>query len=347
MKPVILLFLCAFILSSCTSEYSPRNIDNVSIETIPVDSTSIRTIVAVDSNAVMFAGSNGRVGYYAEDKKMVLKKVQYQDSIIPAFRSAATNGIDFFILSISNPALLYKTTIVNQDLVYTEMHEKVFYDSMKFFNELDGIAMGDPTEDCLSIILTNDGGKSWEKIPCGQLPKAMDGEAAFAASNTNIKVLGNTVWIVTGGAKARVFKSEDKGKTWKVYDTPIIQGNGPQGIYSVDFADDQHGIIIGGDYVKSDLNMKNKAITKDGGVTWTTVADGQDPNYKSCVQYVPNTQGKEVFAVGKTGISYSQNGGVSWKNVSTESFYTIEFVDRTTAWLSGNGKLGKLILPNE
>lgn len=347
MKPVLLFFLSAFVLSSCTQEYCPRNIDSVNIETIPIDSTSIRTIVAIDTNSVMFAGSNGRIGYYSEGKKAVIKKIKYRDSITPAFRSATTNGTDFFVLSISNPALLYKTSITSHDLVYTESNEKVFYDSMKFFNDLDGIAMGDPTENCLSIILTNDGGKTWTKIPCADLPKTVEGEAAFAASNTNIKVLGDTVWIVTGGAKARVFKSEDKGKTWNVYDTPIIQGNGPQGIYSIDFADAQHGIIIGGDYVQSTLNEKNKAITKDGGLTWTTVADGQDPNYKSCVQYVPDTEGKEIFVVGKTGVSYSNNGGVSWNEVSKEAFYTIQFVDRNTAWLSGNGKLGKLTLSNE
>lgn len=347
MKPLILLFLCAFAITSCTKEYQPRNIETLEIETIKVDSTSIRTIVAIDTNAVMFAGSNGKLGYHREGKKTVVKTVRYQDSITPGFRSAASNGNDFFVLSVSNPALLYKTSIVAHELVYQEAHEKVFYDSMKFFNELDGIAMGDPTEDCLSVLLTNDGGKTWNKVSCDKLPKIVEGEAAFAASNTNIKVLGDTVWIVTGGAKARVFKSSDKGLTWNVYDTPIVQGNGPQGIYSVDFADAQHGIIIGGDYVKFDANERNKAITADGGITWTTVADGQDPSYKSCVQYVPNTEGKEVFAVGKTGISYSKDGGKSWSNVSEEAFYTIQFVNRTTAWLSGNGKLGKLVLPNE
>ena len=66
---------------------------------------------------------------------------------------------------------------------------------------------------------------------------------------------------------------------------------------------------------------------------------------KSCVQYVPNTAGKEVFAVGKTGISYSNNGGFNWKQVSKDSYYTIQFVDRNNAWLAGNNKIGKLILP--
>ena len=62
------------------------------------------------------------------------------------------------------------------------------------------------------------------------------------------------------------------------------------------------------------------------------------------MQYVPNTNGKEVFAVGKTGISYSKDGGLTWKGVSKESYYSIQFVDKNTAWLSGNNKIGKLDL---
>lgn len=68
------------------------------------------------------------------------------------------------------------------------------------------------------------------------------------------------------------------------------------------------------------------------------------PNYKSCVQYVPGTNGKEVFAVGKTGISYSNDAGITWKKVSKEGYYVIDFVDKNTAWLAGNEKIGKLVL---
>lgn len=330
---------------SCKTVYKAREISTVEIKNYPFYNASVRAIKAVNSTEVHYAASDGSYGYISDTKKLEPKRYKYQDSIVPNFRSIATNGTDFFALSIANPALLYNVT--SNKIVYTETHEKAFYDSMKFFDKENGIAMGDPTEDCLSIILTKNGGKTWNKIPCNKLPKTAEGEAAFAASNTNIKVLGKTAWIVTGGKKARVFKTNDLGKTWEVFDTPIIQGNESQGIYSVDFADELNGIIIGGDYANPKENIANKAITKDGGKTWQLVADGVNPNYKSCVQYVPNTQGKEVFAVGKTGISYSNDGGVNWKEVSNEGYYTIQFVDKNTAWLAGNGKIAKMILPKE
>ena len=201
-----------------------------------------------------FAGSNGKIGSTKDSgKNWSTHQIVFQDTIIPNFRSIAHNGIDFFALSIENPALLYIITNNQAHLVYSESHPKVFYDSMLFLDEKNGIAMGDPTEDCLSIILTEDGGKSWQKTSCDFIPKVKGGEAAFAASNTNLTNIGDTIWMASGGIVSRVYKSTDKGKTWHVVDTPIIQGSESQGIYSIDFYDKDHGVVVGGDYSKPKL----------------------------------------------------------------------------------------------
>ncbi|WP_165731242.1 oxidoreductase [Polaribacter sp. 20A6] len=346
----IIIFIFGFLgLASCAVNYQPREINAITVKEFKIDSVSIRAIQVINKHEVMYAGSNGDIGFFSdsEDSKLTPRvlEVKYQDSIRPNFRSIASNNKAVFALSIGNPALLYHLSDGKETLKYTENHEKVFYDALQFFDDNQhGIAVGDPTENCASILLTSDGGDTWHKIPCANLPEFEDGEAFFAASNTNIKTIGSTVWIASGGKKAHVLKSEDYGTTWQIYNTPIVQGNGPQGIYSIDFTDKNNGIVIGGDYSKPLENKANKAITDDGGLTWTLVADGQNPNYKSCVQYVPKTNGKEVFAVGKTGISFSNNGGLTWVEVSKEAYYAIQFVDRKTAWLSGNNKLGKLIL---
>ena len=346
MKNFTLSIYFLMILFSCKTEYKPRDIESIKIEKIPVDSTSIRAIHVINNDIAYFAGANGKVGYTSKDGyKLSTKNFVYQDSIIPSFRSIASNGKDIFVLSIVNPALLYKLNEYEYSLVYKEKHEKVFYDAMKFFEDgIHGIAVGDPTEDCPSIIITEDSGENWSKIPCEHLPKFDSGEAFFAASNTNLKIIGNTVWMVSGGVKSRVYKSTDFGNTWETYETPMIQGNSTEGGYTMDFADENNGIIMGGDYSKPDSNSANKAITTDGGKTWTLVGVNQHPGYKSCVQYVPNTDGKEVFAVGFTGVSYSKDGGLTWKEVSKEKYLAIQFVDRNTAWLSGSKKMGKLIL---
>ena len=263
---------------------------------------------------------------------------------MPHFRALATTKEAFYALSVGNPALLYKYQNNTFKIVYKEEHEKVFYDCLKFFNEQNGIAIGDPTDDCLSILITRDGGNSWEKIACDNLPKIAEGEAAFAASNTNIAIVGKNAWIVTGGLKARVFHTSDMGLTWVVYNTPIIQGKNTTGIYSVDFYNEKQGIICGGDYTDKFGNSANKAITSDGGKTWEVVSENTVPRYVSCVQYVPNTIGKEVFAVSTNGIFYSKDSGRNWKKVSEEGFYTIRFSSSTMAWLSGNEVIAKMVI---
>jgi photosystem II stability/assembly factor-like uncharacterized protein len=269
--------------------------------------------------------------------------VQKYDSILPEFRAVAGTSTDFFMLSVGNPALLYKTgNSGNMELVYKEENEKVFYDAMIFWNDKEGIAMGDPTRNCLSIIITRDGGQSWKKLSCDILPEVMEGEAAFAASNSNISVKGDHTWILSGGKRSRVYYSPDKGENWEVFDTPLIQGTETTGGYSMDFYDENNGIIIGGDYTKPEANVANKAISVDGGKTWELVGDGKDPGYKSSVRYVPNGESQEIVAVGFKGISYSQDAGKTWKNLSDEEFHTIRFLNDSTAYAAGTNRISRL-----
>ncbi|QOD61326.1 oxidoreductase [Polaribacter haliotis] len=346
MKRIIGFIFAFLFLMSCKQEYQPRNIETITIKEFKMEDSSIRAIQVVDSTSVFYAGSNGDVGFTTDSGTLWnALNIRHQDSIVPHFRSLAFNGNDYFALSIGNPALMYKISEGDATLVYKEEDEKVFYDALTFFDDnLHGIAVGDPTESCASIIITEDGGENWNKIPCDNLPEIAKDEAFFAASNTNIATIGSSVWIASGGGKARILKSTNYGKSWQIFETPFVQGNGPQGIYSIDFYDENNGIAVGGDYSKPEENVANKAITIDGGKTWTIVSDGKSPNYKSCVQYVPNTNGKEVFAVGKTGVSFSNDGGKTWKDVSKDSYYSIHFVDENNAWLSGHHKIGKLIL---
>jgi photosystem II stability/assembly factor-like uncharacterized protein len=96
---------------------------------------------------------------------------------------------------------------------------------MKFWNNKEGIANG-RSHSHLSIIVTRDGGNTWNKLPADKLPRTANGEA-FAASNTNIVIKGNNTWIVSGGMKARFLFCRWE---YEVYDTPIVQGKAMTGI---------------------------------------------------------------------------------------------------------------------
>lgn len=338
--------LLSLLILSCknTSETKKLNaIQSVEIETIYEDSVSIRALEILDDGSVAFAGSNGKYGLYNPSSKVWNTAVMRQDSLTPNFRAVAHTAEDFFMLSIESPALLYKTGNSGaMELVYEETDPKAFYDSMRFWNDQEGIAMGDPTENCISIIITRDGGKTWTKVSCDNLPEAAEGEAAFAASNSNIAVYENNAWIITGGMKSRVLHTGDKGKTWEIYDTPLKQGTPTTGGYSIDFYNANLGVIIGGDYKNPKGNEANKAITKDGGKTWELLADKEDPGHRSNVQFVPGSEGQELLTVSYYSIDYSKDQGATWKNLSSEGFFTVRFLNDSTAYAAGNGSIARL-----
>ena len=339
---IYLILLNALIfLISCGETNKKTPFTSVEIQPIYEDSLSIRAIELM-GNSVAFAANKGTFGTVDIASGRVRSNVEKYHTIIPEFRAITANATDFFMLSIGNPALLYKTGEDGKmDLVYIEEDESIFYDAMAFWDNREGIAVGDSMNGCLSIIVTHDGGHHWRKLPCSELPPASEGEGAFAASNTNIKILGNQTWIAT--TSGRIYYSADKGKTWQVFDTPIVNKEPTQGIYSIDFWNESIGIAIGGDYTKPENNTSNKAITKDGGKTWQLIADGQNPNYKSCVQFVPNSEGRGIVALGFTGISYSSDMGNSWQQLSDESsFYTLRFLNDSIAYAAGKNKISKL-----
>jgi len=305
------------------------------------DKISIRPIT-VSSDKVWYAADKNRVGFVSlVDANKMERKIN-KDSLKIEFRSIAQTTNSIFVLNIGNPALLYKFSknLVMKKLVYEEHYEKVFYDSMQFWNDNEGIAIGDPIENCLSIIITRDAGETWNKIPCDYLPKVVDGEAAFAASNTNIIIKGDSTWIVSGGKKSRVFYSPDKGISWNVYETPIVQGAAMTGIFTADFYNDKIGFIAGGNYEKPNQNFQNKALTIDGGKTWRLVGENNGFGYASCVQFVPNRNGEQLVSVGTSGLFYSKDKGTTWQQlIADSSLYTIRFVDNVTAIAAGKDKI--------
>ncbi len=343
MKTIYILLILA--LAGCRSnesEVSRSSFTQVEIETILEDSISVRAIEVMGSN-LAFGANKGRFGLYNDSTDEIKVNVQEHDSVLPEFRAVASTESDFFMLSVGNPALLYKTGDAgDMELVYTEEGEDVFYDAITFWNDEEGIAMGDPTNNCLSVIITRDGGNTWTKLDCENLPEVGEGEAAFAASNSNIAVQGNHTWILSGGMKSRVYYSPDKGESWDVFETPLLQGKPTTGGYSIDFYNEKTGIIVGGDYTSPEGNIGNIAVTNDGGKNWRLASEGKGPGYLSGVKYVPNTNAGEVVAVGPAGIFYSEDAGENWENLSNEAFHTLRFVTDTIAYAGGNNRIAKL-----
>lgn len=347
MKQFLIYFLVFVTLSSCSSlglRHSENRTITLSgierVDTLLMDKISIRAIT-IDNDKIWYSADKSRFGCI-DLVSLQKKEIEIGSNKQTEFRSIAQTKHFIFVLSVANPALLYRIDKqdLSYELVYQEQHEKVFYDSMQFWNDKEGIAIGDPIASSFSMIITKDSGKTWHKIPENQLPKLEEGEAFFAASNTTITTKKSKTWVVSGGKQSRVFFSNDKGKNWEVYSTPIVQGKSMTGIFTADFYDDKIGFISGGNYENLEQNYDNKALTLDGGKSWRLVAQNSGFGYASCVQFVPKSKGYGLISVGASGIFYSGDSGNTWKQFSSDkTLYTIRMVNETTAVAAGKNKL--------
>jgi len=279
----------------------------------------------------------------------------WQAGVVPDASELDFRDVDAFdantayLLSIGEgeKSRIYKTTDggLHWTLQFKNTRPAAFFDAMAFWDRDHGIAMSDPVGGRFLIITTSDGGQTWRETPAERMPPALNGEGGFAASGTCITVQGkHNVWFGTGGtAGARVFRSTDRGRTWKAANTSVASGTKGAGIFSIAFRDAKHGVVVGGDYTKENESTNNTAITKDGGRTWTAINTSRPNGYRSLVAYVHGAPALTLIAVGPSGSDYSTDHGESWHSLSAEGFHTASFASGT-GWAAGeNGRLAKYI----
>ena len=102
---------------------------------------------------------------------------------------------------------------------------------------------------------TSDGGRSWQSTPA-ELPNDAAEHFDFRA----LAVHGQQVWIA-GTPGTRVFRSQDGGQSWQVFDTGHFAP-----IRALAFVDAQNGWAVG------DLGCI--LTTQDGGSTWRVQREG-------------------------------------------------------------------------
>ena len=242
---------------------------------------ALRGVSAVSRTVAWASGTHGTY-LRTIDAGRTWTPAQVPDAAALDFRAVvAFSADDAFLMSAGSgeQSRIYHTSDAGQhwQLQFTNTNPKGFFDSMVFWDSKHGVVLGDPLPDeagklKFELLQTEDG-QNWRAIPSAQLPAAMDGEGAFAASNTCIAILSGgsdpNLWFATGGKIARVFHSPDRGQTWQVFDTPMVHGPDSAGIFSIAFRDPMHGVVAGGDYKHPNDDGPNLAFTDDGGKTWT------------------------------------------------------------------------------
>ena len=309
--------------------------------------TSLRGLCVVNDRIVWVSGSNGTVGKSNDGGKtwkwLVVKGFEKRD-----FRDIeAFDGTTAVIIAVDVPAYILKTNDGGESwkVVYENNTKGMFLDAMEFWNEQAGIVIGDPIDGRFFIARTFDGGTTWKEIPNNFKPKADSGEALFAASGTNIRVLDHDEAVfVTGGLSSRVFIRDSSTRL------PLIQGKETTGANSVSVMDHHSRkggktmIVVGGDFNAPNSDTANCFFSNDRGKTWK--APKVPPHgYRSCVEYLSQ---KHIVSCGINGIDYSTDGGNKWTWISKEGFNVCRIAKNGAAvfFAGSNGKIGKLDYTN-
>ncbi len=318
----------------------------VSFEALLNDKISIRALEIWDGR-VWYSGTDSKFGYIDLKNSKNQKQIKLSEKKLQ-FRTLAQDKDAFYTINIESPAIFFRIDkkSLESEIVKIDSAKNAFYDALHF-NKDKFYTFSDP-EDNLEFKMGtfSERGEHFNYHSETSSDLLLNkGEAAFAASNTNISSSGNFVWIATGGRSSRIFRLNVTTQNFEIFKTPFIQGEDSQGIYSVDFYKDKFGIAVGGDYTKQDAAINNVATSIDGGETWQIRASGQNAGYMTCVKIKPGSKGKEIIAVGDQHISYSSDFGKTWKKISNEKgFFVCKWIDRNTVVLAGKDRISLMKL---
>ncbi|MCY0977390.1 glycosyl hydrolase [Chryseobacterium wangxinyae] len=312
---------------------------NIIFETLLNDKISIRAL-EIYNHKVWYSGTDSKFGYVDLKDSKNRKQIKLSDEKLQ-FRTLAQDKNSFYAINIESPAYFFKIDkekMISQ-IVFTDLSKAAFYDTFHFVNEELAFAFSDTDDNRLKLTMYKHGEWSFFKNNI----KLNPGEAAFAASNTNIASGKNYVWIATGGKSSRILKLNLNNQQIEVFNTPFVQGESSQGMYSIDFANEKFGIAVGGDYTKQEANINNIATTNDGGQTWQIQASGKNAGYMTCVKIKPGSKGREIIAVGDQHISYSSDFGKTWKKISDEKgLFVCKWIDKKTVVFAGKDRILKM-----
>lgn len=308
---------------------------------------SFRGVCAVSAQICWVSGSQGRVlltkdggNTWNDVGPPKCEKLDFRD--IEAWDDQTA-----VIMSSGDEDRIYRTTNGGQswDLVFEHPNQAAFFDGIAFADSQHGWLMGDPIDGQLLLLQTTDGGCTWTQLAQHQLPKLEEGEAGFAASGTNLAVVGKDgLAIALGGAPAgkefsqsRIVVTHDRAKSWTPLSIPLLRSEAG-GIFSLCVIDERHWVVVGGNYKQPESRDHTAAFTPDTGRTWTRLTDKSPSGYRSGVAVCRDRSGQPLLVtVGPSGTDLSRDFGHSWQRCSEQGYHTIDFTqDGATGWAAGS-----------
>jgi photosystem II stability/assembly factor-like uncharacterized protein len=305
------------------------------------DNTSIRGLSVVSDQIIWASGSNGMVALSTDGG------INWKWSKVKGFENRDFRDIEAFdqktavIMAVAEPACILKTYNGGETwkLVYSDSSKGMFLDAMEFWENGNGIVVGDPIDGKIYAARTADFGTTWHRYTSKTLPYTEEGEAMFASSGTNIRRLTNLeAMVVTGGKRSRLMIHE------KWIELPILQGGETTGANSVAIWNmppkKTRIVVVGGDFTRDTLTDKNCIYSTDTGKSWK-YPDTPPHGYRSSVEFIT---GDKLITCGTSGVDISENGGKTWTLISRESFHVCQKAKKGSAvFLAGSkGRIARL-----
>jgi photosystem II stability/assembly factor-like uncharacterized protein len=241
---------------------------------------------------------------------------------------------EVLIVAVAAPAVILKTVDggMNWNKVYENTDTSMFLDAVKFKDDNSGTVIGDPINDTIFLLNTNDRGGHWNKVSSSfWKSKVQEGEAFFASSNSNIAYLNNKIVFVSGGIKSRIWID---GNAMPLM---MMEGGKSTGANSIDIAPDGNKfIVVGGDFMKDTLTDDiARAFLKYDNKFQVNTSFAMPHGYRSSVNFVDNYF---VIACGTSGVDVSKDGGRLWTLISNQSFHVVQHQpNKKAAFFAGSG----------
>jgi len=277
--------------------------------------TNIRGMCVVDDKTAWISGSKGYVAITTDaGKTWVWQQVK-------GYETADFRGIKAFsdkeaiIIASGTPAVILKTIDggITWNLKYKNTDTTYFMDAVNFPDPKHGFVLGDPINNKFLMLETKDGGETWDNY--NHSPVALPGEAAFAASNTCLRITpNNNKFISTGGLFAEVDISNQNGE-WTHHQILIFKGKPSKGAFSIAVNNNQL-VVVGGDYQHDSNKDSTACYSIDGGDIWH-LAKVPPAGYQSCVEFI---NAATFLSTGTSGSNITTDNGLTWRKINNASF---------------------------
>ncbi|HYL86675.1 MAG TPA: hypothetical protein VE263_20790 [Candidatus Angelobacter sp.] len=330
---------------SCFLFNAPAEANWWKVQTSGIDS-NLRAVSAVYVPNPKANGAPVPVVWVSGSKGVILRSLD-EGKTWQRLRIADGDTLDFrgivafdvqtaYVMSIGegDKSRIYKTIDGGETwkLQYSGDRKEVFLDTIACLSEKECMALGDPIDRKFLLLKTTDG-EHWGPLPTDNMPAALPGEGAFAASNSCLAMSDDKkVFFGTGGPAARVFQSNDGGLTWTVARTPLVQGNPSSGIFALRADEHDRVLVVGGDYKETDSSDRVAATSLDNGKTWQLAAK-QPGGFRSGLAQIAN--GGWV-AVGPGGEDATEDYGAHWKHTDSLNLNAVQLLDTQTGWAVGD-----------